>query len=184
MPDALGEWTYTTRSNRPQLDGKTGRFVCIGPASGNHGPVRVHNTYHFAYADGTPYFQVGTTCYAWVHQPEALQQQTLKTLAASPFNKIRFCVFPKSYGYNANEPEGSPREAAGEEGKGYASPQRAADVRPWWPQVFQRPFSAPADRPANMAEMPPDLAQVVAAWLKLPEHIKAAVLALAKAAGA
>jgi hypothetical protein len=105
MPDALGEWTYTTRSNRPQLDGKTGRFVCVAPASGNHGPVRVSNTYHFAYADATPYFQVGTTCYAWVHQPEALQQQTLKTLGAAPFNKIRFCVFPKSYAYNVNEPE-------------------------------------------------------------------------------
>ena len=105
MPDALGEWTYTTRSNRPALDGKTGRFVCESAAPGNHGPVRVSRTYHFDYADGTPYFQVGTTCYAWVHQTEALQEQTLKTLAASPFNKIRFCVFPKSYAYNANEPE-------------------------------------------------------------------------------
>jgi hypothetical protein len=36
-----------------------------------------------------------TTCYAWIHQPEELQRQTLETLAASPFNKIRFCVFPK-----------------------------------------------------------------------------------------
>jgi hypothetical protein len=105
MPDTLGEWTYVTRSNRPQLDGKTGRFVCVAPAPGNHGPVRVSNTYHFAYADGTPYFQVGTTCYAWVHQPETLWQLTLRTLTGSPFNKIRFCVFPKSYTYNANEPE-------------------------------------------------------------------------------
>ena len=38
-------------------------------------------------------------------RPSELQQQTLKTLAASPFNKIRFCVFPKSYTYNQNEPE-------------------------------------------------------------------------------
>jgi hypothetical protein len=113
MPDAVGPWQYVTRSNRKELDGRSGMFTCGAPAAcadgspgpGNHGPVRVHNTYHFAYADGTPYFQVGTTCYAWVHQPEALQQQTLKTLAASPFNKIRFCVFPKSYAYNANEPE-------------------------------------------------------------------------------
>jgi hypothetical protein len=33
-----------------------------------------------------------------------MQEQTLHTLAASPFNKIRFCVFPKSYAYNTNEP--------------------------------------------------------------------------------
>ena len=58
------------------------------------------------YADGTPYHQFGTTCYAWTHQPGELQEQTLKTLAASPFNKIRFCVFPKSYYIaNKNEPE-------------------------------------------------------------------------------
>ena len=72
------------------------------------------NTFHFAYADGTPYKQLGTTCYVWTHQPDALQEQTLKTLAASPFNKIRFCVFPKRYSWNTNEPpmyafEGKPR---------------------------------------------------------------------------
>ena len=93
--------TATTR----QLDGKTGT-VEVGPASGaNHGPVEVFETFYLRYADGTPYHQFGTTCYAWVHQPEALQEQTLATLAKSPFNKIRFCVFPKSYVYNQNEPE-------------------------------------------------------------------------------
>ena len=66
---------------------------------------QVFNTFYLRYADGTPYHQFGTTCYAWVHQPRELQEQTLKTLAASPFNKIRFCVFPKSYAYNQNEPE-------------------------------------------------------------------------------
>jgi hypothetical protein len=62
MPDTEGEWTYTTRSNVPALDGITGDFVCTPPSPGNHGPVRVHNTYHFAYEDGTPHFSVGTTC--------------------------------------------------------------------------------------------------------------------------
>ena len=67
--------------------------------------MQVFKTFYLRYADGTPYHQFGTTCYAWVHQTQELQQQTLKTLAASPFNKIRFCVFPKSYTYNQNEPE-------------------------------------------------------------------------------
>ena len=63
-------------------------------------------TFYLRYADGSPYHQFGTTCYAWVHQPHELQEQTLKTLAASPFNKLRFCVFPKSYYIaNKNEPE-------------------------------------------------------------------------------
>ena len=36
------------------------------------------------FADGTPYHQFGTTCYAWVHQPRELEEQTLRTLAAQP----------------------------------------------------------------------------------------------------
>jgi hypothetical protein len=34
------------------------------------------------------------------HQSEELQRQTLETLRTAPFNKIRMCVFPKSYEYN------------------------------------------------------------------------------------
>jgi hypothetical protein len=94
MPDAVGVWEYETQSNRPELNGKKGSVTAVAPAVGNHGPVRVKNTWHFAYEDGTPYWQVGTTSYAWTHQPDALQQQTLRTLAASPFNKMRMAVFP------------------------------------------------------------------------------------------
>ena len=38
------------------------------------------------------------------HQSDELEEQTLKTLAASPFNKLRMCVFPKWYTWNKNEP--------------------------------------------------------------------------------
>jgi hypothetical protein len=104
MPDTVGEWRYVTRSNVSALDGLTGTFSCTEPSEGNHGPVRVHNTFHFAYADGTPFFQIGTTCYAWVHQGDDLEGETLNTLRRSPFNKIRMCVFPKDYVFNRNEP--------------------------------------------------------------------------------
>ena len=104
MPESLGEWTYTTASNRSDLDGKTGRLTVVKPSPGNHGPVRVRNTYHFAYTDGTSYFPVGTTCYAWTHQPAKLEEETLATLKAGPFNKLRMCVFPKWYSYNKTEP--------------------------------------------------------------------------------
>jgi len=110
MPDALGEWTYRTKSNRRELDGKKGKFTCVQPSPDNHGPVRVHKTWHFAFADDTPYFQVGTTCYAWVHQTDALEKQTLATLKSAPFNKLRMCVFPKDYVYNKNEPQYYPFE--------------------------------------------------------------------------
>jgi hypothetical protein len=104
-PPAPGHWTYTTHSNVPTMDGKTGTFDVVAPTKGNHGPVHVAGTFHFAYADGMPYKQLGTTCYAWTSQPAALQEQTLKTLAAAPFNKLRMCVFPKRYNWNQNEPE-------------------------------------------------------------------------------
>lgn len=105
MPPSQGLWRYTTQSNSPALDGKTGTVIAGPPRGNNHGPVRVANTFHFAYRDGTPYKQMGTTCYAWIHQDEALQETTLKTLEKSPFNKIRFCVFPKRYSWNTNEPK-------------------------------------------------------------------------------
>jgi hypothetical protein len=113
MPEAVGPWRYETTSNRPELAGKTGVVTVTPPGPGNHGPVRVHNMFHFAYADGTPYRQIGTTCYAWIHQGDTLEEQTLKTLATAPFNKLRMCVFPKRYAWNENEPvyypfEGTP----------------------------------------------------------------------------
>jgi len=104
-PPGEGEWRYETRSNRPELNARSGSFTAGRPSADNHGPVEVFETFYLRYADGSPYHQFGTTCYAWVHQTRALQLETLETLAASPFNKIRFCVFPKAYAYNENEPE-------------------------------------------------------------------------------
>src|SRR6187402_828238 len=41
MPETQGEWAYTTKSNRPELNGKGGTFTAVKPAPGNRGPVRV-----------------------------------------------------------------------------------------------------------------------------------------------
>lgn len=78
-------------------------------AAGDHGPVRAVET-HFEYADGTIYRPFGTTVYALAHQPQKLIEETLATLAAAPFNKVRLCVFPKHYAYNVNDPELFPFE--------------------------------------------------------------------------
>jgi hypothetical protein len=92
MPDRIGTWRYATKSNRWPLTGQTGSFNVTPAAKGNHGPVRVRNTYHFAYADGTPYKQIGTTIYNWVDTPESVQEETLKTFATAPFNKARMLI--------------------------------------------------------------------------------------------
>lgn len=102
MPCCTG--TYTAQITTSWGKTLAAAFTVTQPQEGVHGPVRVADTFHFAYDDGTPYYPVGTTCYVWEWQSEALQQQTLRTLEASPFNKIRFCVFPKHYAYNLNEP--------------------------------------------------------------------------------
>ncbi len=83
-PLATGAWRYETKSNRWELTGKLGTFAVTPAAKGNHGPVRVHNTFHFAYADGTPFKPVGTTIYNWLDTPAEVQEQTLQTLAAAP----------------------------------------------------------------------------------------------------
>jgi hypothetical protein len=115
MPDSLGKWTYITSSNEAELSGRSGSFSCVAAAPGAHGPVGARNTRHFAHADGTPFFPFGTTCYAWIHQSDEIQRQTLESLRTGPFNKIRMCIFPKSYQYNHNEPALYPfeRDASG-----------------------------------------------------------------------
>jgi hypothetical protein len=128
MPPTAGPWGYVTHSGTPELDHKSGKFSVTRPSSNNHGPVQITNTFHFAYADGKPFKQLGTTCYAWIHQAPAMEEQTLKTLASAPFNKIRFCIFPKHYDWNTNEPLLYPFEG---------TPPRDWDFSRFNPKFFQ-----------------------------------------------
>jgi hypothetical protein len=104
LPDTAGTWTFVTSSTAPELDAIRGE-VSVAPAQpGAHGPVRVAG-WGFQYADGTRFLPLGTTAYVWTHQSKELQEQTLATLAAAPFTKIRMCVFPKHYLFNTAEPD-------------------------------------------------------------------------------
>ncbi|MFV0634121.1 DUF5605 domain-containing protein [Demequina sp.] len=103
LPPHAGNWEFTTSSNARSLREIHGTIaVADGPA---RGPVGVVDQFGFAHADGTPYAPFGTTAYAWTHQSDDLQDQTIVSLAKAPFNKIRMCLFPKSFMYNSNEPE-------------------------------------------------------------------------------
>jgi len=114
MPDEIGDWTWTTTSNSPVLNGKSGRLKCVAAGEGNHGPVSVRDGYHFGYADGTPFVECGTTCYAWAFQSDSTQRQTIETLSSSRFNKLRMCLFPKWYQHNRKEPPMYPFPRNGE----------------------------------------------------------------------
>lgn len=109
MPSFEGEYTYET-SGSFEGAATAGSFTVTAPSEDNHGPMRVANKFHFAYEDTTPYYSVGTTCYAWAHQPEEIHRQTLKELDKGYFNKMRFCVFPKHYIHNFRDPETFPYE--------------------------------------------------------------------------
>jgi hypothetical protein len=129
MPETQGRWSYETRANRWELAGKKGTFSATAPGAGNHGPVRVHNTYHFAYADGTPYKQIGTTIYNWIDAPDEVQEETLRTLAASPFNKARMLLTQQPTPYqNRFPPVRWPYEG---------KPPREWDVTRFNPEFFR-----------------------------------------------
>lgn len=98
MPDQMGEWSFETQSNRAELNGKTGRFRCVAAAGENHGPVEVAHQFHFQYADKTPFFPFGTTCYSYAFMAEPYASQTLETLKTASFNKVRMCLLPKPQG--------------------------------------------------------------------------------------
>ncbi len=103
-PSLSGEYHYEVRG----LVKDQGTLTCE-PAEGEHGMVRAAGT-HFKYDDGQWFYPFGTTVYAMIHQTAELEAETLNTLAHSPFNKIRFCVFPKHYQYNHNDPQWFPFE--------------------------------------------------------------------------
>ncbi len=108
MPSFVGEYRYTVAGSFSEQSHE-GTFTVTPALPGNHGPMRVRG-FHFEYEDGTPYFPVGTTCYVWQLQAEAVQRETLAELMEGYFNKIRFCVMPKHYLYNLHEPISYPYE--------------------------------------------------------------------------
>ncbi|MGA2889516.1 MAG: DUF5060 domain-containing protein [Terracidiphilus sp.] len=97
-PDMVGRWSFETTANVKELAGHAGTFACTAPKAGNHGPVSTAHRFHFQYADGTPYFPFGTTCYSYGFIGDPLEQQTLDALKQAGFNKVRVCLLPKPLG--------------------------------------------------------------------------------------
>ena len=104
LPKESGTCTWQIKSSLTLSGRLCGSEMCEKAQQGAHGMVKT-NGIHLKYEDGTRYVAVGTTIYAMVHQTKDLLEQTFNTLENAPFNKIRFCVFPKHYDFNTNEPE-------------------------------------------------------------------------------
>lgn len=110
LPLEAGDYICTVTGQLPAMMGGSTRIreqfeLTAEPAAeGIHGPMRAAGT-HFVHDDGSLFLPFGTTVYALHHQEEELLEETFQTLAQAPFNKIRFCVFPKDYEFNHNEPK-------------------------------------------------------------------------------
>lgn len=109
LASELGQCEMRTSSNVGALNNRSAEFEVVAADSGTHGPLRsVRGTRGFRYADGTPDSPLGTTSYAWWHSPAdvaaSYEAQTLASLGARPFTKLRSLVFPKYYPYTHVEP--------------------------------------------------------------------------------
>lgn len=116
MPSFEGNYTYTI-SGTFSDEAIQGEFQAAAPTGNNRGPVRVKNRFHLAYADGTPHYSTGTTCYAFALQKTEVVEDTFRELAKGYFNKLRFCLMPKHYDFSLHDPvcfpyEGSPMDAS------------------------------------------------------------------------
>ena len=111
-PDTVGRWSFETTGSAKELAGLTGGFECVAPAAGNRGPVGTAHQFHFQYADATPYFPFGTTCYSYGFIGEPYGDETLKNLKEGGFNKVRICLLPKPLG--KLQPVAMPFERVGE----------------------------------------------------------------------
>lgn len=100
LPEHAGEVSYKVTG----IISAEGKEICMPADTGRHGIVRAEGL-HLKASDGTWFHSFGTTVYALCHQEASLTEETFKTLSENPFNKIRFCLFPKHYDYNVNDPE-------------------------------------------------------------------------------
>lgn len=104
LPAKLGTYSWKVSG----VVSAEGIEECV-PSEKSHGIVRADG-FAFKYEDGEKYIPFGTTVYAIAHQDEALIEETFQTLEKTPFNKLRHCIFPKSYDFNHNDPKLYPFE--------------------------------------------------------------------------
>ena len=81
MPSFEGVYHYeakgTFQNELTQKDKLCGSFTVSPASSENHGPVRVLDEVRLRYEDGSSYYSIGTTCYAWANQPMERQEQPI-----------------------------------------------------------------------------------------------------------
>ncbi|MCC6232788.1 MAG: DUF4038 domain-containing protein [Verrucomicrobiales bacterium] len=115
-PDEEGEWSYLLRGEGVEIL-ERGRLRCTPPVG--RGAIRVHpeHPHAFAYADGSPFFPMGDTCYGLLDDSPitpALREEYLRVRREQGFNFVRLTL-GHSEERAAREPDywawgGTPRE--------------------------------------------------------------------------
>lgn len=93
MPSYEGEYRYRIFGSFSDTEYE-GVFLAKKPSGDNHGAVRVKDTWHFCYDDGTPFFPLGTTCYVW-----HLQSERLNGTVYAEFPKMIKYLLKQDYGF-------------------------------------------------------------------------------------
>lgn len=110
-PTLEGKWSFVTKSEIKELDGKTAEFTCVKQTNPNiHGVLRVDQAHphHFIYEDGTRFFLQGYE-YDWLwaldmDKPDVpTVEATLDLIAKYGFN----WVIINSYAHDTKWREGS-----------------------------------------------------------------------------
>ncbi|MDO8542154.1 MAG: DUF4038 domain-containing protein [Opitutaceae bacterium] len=90
-PDEQGEWRYLLRGEGVELF-QRGALRCTAPLGRGFIGIHPQNPYAFAYADGSPFFPMGDTCYGLACDgsiTDELRTHYLKTRRAQRFNFVR-----------------------------------------------------------------------------------------------
>ena len=112
MPDAQGDWCYTTASNVPGLDGISGGFTCVAPKRGQsrpgacaqHLPLRLRRRHARTIPSARPATPGPTS-------GEELEQQTLAHAGAGALQQAAHVRLPQGYTYNATSRRSTLRAA-------------------------------------------------------------------------
>lgn len=91
--DQIGDWTWTSMSNLPELNNQNGNFTVI--PSDLKGQLTIHpqDPYQFAYQNGDWFLHIGDTGYRYVTDTEPEWQTYIDQASGAGFTKIRtwFC---------------------------------------------------------------------------------------------
>jgi hypothetical protein len=91
MPTELGTWNYVTQSADSDLDGNSGKIVCIEPTQPYlHGPLFARG-HHFFHADGTPRFLISTRM-SCPYASDEVWERIIVFMKAHRINRVLFIM--------------------------------------------------------------------------------------------